>query len=164
MQILFAIAVLSCCALAWAAFSIAHHVRRSAEKAAMKTTTTFQQSMRLALERLGSSAVPVRRIRPHPREDFARGAIASFRPRNGMRVEKSIHTRKKKPTLPSRPDKRSASATGTNGAVDLLPVPPERMDRTYFNPGFGDLSDPDTHRPSSLQHRGSRAASTFSFD
>lgn len=129
MQILFAIAVLCCCALIWAAISIARHIRQAHHN----DGATKQSAFRDALLRAGYSDPPIagRRGAAHPREDMASGRA---RPKNtGFIAERrppaSVHT-----------------------ANDV------RSDWKYFNRDSGDLSDPDTHRvrgvlPSSQRKR-----------
>ena len=69
MRILFAIAILCCCALIWAAISIARHVRKAHRDEVAAKQPTFAET----LVRGGYDDPPVGGRRGHPREDMAAG-------------------------------------------------------------------------------------------
>ncbi|MBS1815841.1 MAG: hypothetical protein JSS87_13280 [Acidobacteria bacterium] len=73
MRILFAIAILCCCALIWAAISIARHIRKAHhDETAAKHPSFAETLVRGAYE---DPPVGGQRARVHPREDLA----ASFK-------------------------------------------------------------------------------------
>lgn len=119
MRILFIIAVLSCAALVWAAISIARHVK----KGHTSKNAGEGQSFSDALMRASYQDPPVagRRVKPHPREDFAAGAGIG----TGTKARPGI--------------KLVAEET-----------PEDRADKRYSRGSYGDLSDPDTNRISGV--------------
>lgn len=120
MQILFAIAILCCCALVFAAVSVARHIRKAHCEEPRVQTPSFKET----LLRAGYSDPPVggRKLpfRPTP-EDLAAGRMAS---RNtGFLGER-----------------RPPTSAQHSIANDV------RADWKYFNRSAGDLSGPDTHK------------------
>ncbi|ADV82827.1 hypothetical protein AciPR4_2023 [Terriglobus saanensis SP1PR4] len=101
MQILFAIAVLSCSALIWAAISITKHIQRTnrRSRSAHHAPETFVSYAQAGRPQQG----------PHPREDFASG-LAS---RLSQEQFSPLSTRR--PPVSVRPDLNNRKANGTNG-------------------------------------------------
>jgi|SRR6187402_543028 len=103
MQILFAIAVLSCCALIWAAISITKHMQRTNGRLhAAKNSVSSEEGRHTVRLQQG----------PHPREDFATG-LAS-------RLSQEISSpAARKPPVSVTPALDQRKANGTNGTFRL---------------------------------------------
>gem|GEM_PF-2073013 len=104
MQILFAIAVLSCCALIWAAISITKHMRRANRRPqAAKNTASSEKEQHTRLPRQG----------PHPREDFAAGLASR------LAQDRISPMATRKPPVSVTPPLNHRKANGTNGTFRL---------------------------------------------
>lgn len=137
MRILFAIAVLSCCALIWAAISMARHVRKGHQQAKNDPDSKAPVATTSHYGRMDYSDPPVggRRGKLHPREDLAAGQVAS-----------RSHQR----PAPTDMAERRSTASASSSILPAYNAGVSRPDRMYYNRNSGDLSDPDTTRISGI--------------
>jgi hypothetical protein len=131
MQILYAIAVLSCCVVVWAAYSISLHIRRAHRGQAIHPATLSEALFDAVQQPLPQS----RGLKPHPREDLARGMLPNFA------RKQNLEQHEQRPVSAAFSSKISFAADAIYGASTQ-----RRADLAYFREGFGDISDPDTTR------------------